>query len=377
MPASTKPWWTARTRSGCSRFQSSGACAGLEARARTGWCPWRRRRPGPAGGASRSVSGSAMVPGRRLFSSAPRPPRRRRGRLSATLVRPAARRRARRRCTIARRSASPAAGQARDLVERAHAAGAQPDGRIQPADADAGRGDVDHLRVLMAFDGGWSLAGSDRARAAGAQATRVARAASGRYRRWAGPASLQGQDRAAQRATSVRSSGSPSERRQPHLTMSPGRRLAYVLRSSRRSRRAGSSLLGNAVVRRPFGGIEATEVLRDALRAPPGRSDVLPWAPIRVRLTPKRRDVGVKQSAATEGGSRHARDQALAARRGDPAGWRRRPGRRSRELQDGPLLRCRLDRHHRDHRGRPRSCSRASATSRRPRSCRCRSPTRA
>ena len=108
---------------------------------------------------------------------------------------------------------------------------------------------------------------------------------------------------------------------------------------------------GNAVVRRPFGEIEGTEVLRDALRAPPGRSDVLPWAPIRIRLTPKRRDVGVKQSAATEGGSRHARDQALAARRGDPAGWRRRPGRRSRKLSDRPVLGCRLDRHHLDHRG--------------------------
>ena len=203
----------------------------------------------------------------------------------------------------------------------------------------------------MAFDGGWSLAGSDRARAAGAQATRVAGAASGRYRRWAGLGFPPGPgSRCAARATSVRSSGSPSDRRQPHLTMSPGRRLAYVLRSSRRSA-SPVKPTGNAVVRRPFGGIEGTEVLRDALRAPHGRSDVLPWAPIRVRLTPKRRDVGVKQSAATEGGSRHARDQALAARRGTPAGWRRRPGRGSRKLSDRPVLGCRLDRHHLDHRG--------------------------
>ena len=241
-PASTKLWCTARTRSGCSRFHSSGD-APVSRPSANRLVPMAPSATTTGWRASRSVSGSAIVPDDG-FQSAPRPPRRRRGRLSATLVRPAARRRARRRCTIARRSASSAVGQSAISSSVRMQPVHRPEIGIQPAHADAGRGDLDHLRLLMAFDGGWSLAGSDRARAAGAQATRVAGAASGRYRRWAGLGlRSQGRIEAAQsRATSVRSSGSPSERRQPHLTMSPGRRLAYVLRSSRRSRRARSSL---------------------------------------------------------------------------------------------------------------------------------------
>ena len=134
----------------------------------------------------------------------------------------------------------------------------------------------------MAFDSGWSLAGSDRARAAGAQATRVAgqpQADTG-----AGPASASAPTaRAASRPRSARdigpSSGSPSEPRQPH---GPCRQVAASPMCCVRRDARGEPVkpTGNAVVRRPFGEIDRSEVLRDALRAPPGRSDILPWAAI-------------------------------------------------------------------------------------------------
>jgi hypothetical protein len=152
----------------------------LEPEGEQGGAYGRRRRPRPAGGPGRSVADETRFSGQRRFQSVPTGARRRRGRLSATLVRPAARRRARRRCTIARRSASPAPG---------HAA-ISSSVRMQPAHRPVpgssrhtpmqGEG-ISISRRLSVFDsgrscaGGRSLAGSDRARAGRAQATQAVR----------------------------------------------------------------------------------------------------------------------------------------------------------------------------------------------------------
>ena len=125
-PASTKLWWTARTRSGCSRFHSSGDAAGLEAereQAGAHGAVGDHHRPAGEQIAQRIGHGSQ----RELGQAAPPAPCRRRGRLSAALVRPAARRRARRCCTMARRSASsrgrPAAISSSVRMQPAHRPG--------------------------------------------------------------------------------------------------------------------------------------------------------------------------------------------------------------------------------------------------------------